>query len=245
MSRALPAHANLDHLRKQAKDRLPELQMRAPGSKLADAQHAIAREYGFASWPKLKAHVESITRPANPAGAVVAPSSQGGGGGGGGMAANVVDGPPPSYSFERYTQKARQALFFARYEASQMGSVSIEPEHVLLGLIRAGQGLSGRIFERVPLSLGQARADLLAHAVPQGELSSSVQIPFSLVTKHIFRCATEEANALRHRDIGIAHVLLGILRDERSASTAILEKNGMRLHTVRDDIAHLLNEEPM
>ena len=98
MSRTLPAHANLDHLRKQAKDRLPELQQRNPGSKLADAQHAIAREYGFASWPRLKAHVESIACPADPAGAVAAPPSQGVRGGGG-VAANVVDGPPPSYGF--------------------------------------------------------------------------------------------------------------------------------------------------
>jgi hypothetical protein len=60
MSRTLPARANLDHLRKQAKDLLSELQRRTPGAKLADAQHVIARDYGFASWPKLKAHVESL-----------------------------------------------------------------------------------------------------------------------------------------------------------------------------------------
>ena len=62
MSRALPAHPNLDHLKKQAKDLLPDLQQQHPGSKLADALHAIAREYGFATWPVLKAHVESLPR---------------------------------------------------------------------------------------------------------------------------------------------------------------------------------------
>src|SRR5262249_15271947 len=58
MSRDLPARPNLEHLRKQAKDLLSELQQRDPALQLADAQHAIAREYGFARWPKLKAHVE-------------------------------------------------------------------------------------------------------------------------------------------------------------------------------------------
>jgi Glyoxalase superfamily protein len=65
MSRNLPAHPNLEHLRKQAKDLLPELQQQDPDSKLADAQHAIAREYGFVNWPALKAHVESLPRTAD------------------------------------------------------------------------------------------------------------------------------------------------------------------------------------
>jgi hypothetical protein len=66
MSRSLPLHPNLEHLKKQAKDLLHELQQRDPASKLADAQHAIAREYGFASWPKLKVYVESLQHPVVP-----------------------------------------------------------------------------------------------------------------------------------------------------------------------------------
>jgi hypothetical protein len=58
MSRDLPPRPNLDHLRKQAKELLVSLRQRNPESQLAEAQHAIAREYGFESWPRLKAHVE-------------------------------------------------------------------------------------------------------------------------------------------------------------------------------------------
>jgi hypothetical protein len=58
MSRSLPPQPNLEHLKKQAKDRLRELKQQHPAAQLADAQHSLAREYGFASWPKLKAHVE-------------------------------------------------------------------------------------------------------------------------------------------------------------------------------------------
>ncbi|HXQ33006.1 MAG TPA: hypothetical protein VN843_03170 [Anaerolineales bacterium] len=61
MSRNLPPHPNLEHLRKQAKDLLHDLQQHNPASKLADAQFALAREYGFASWPKLKSYVESLS----------------------------------------------------------------------------------------------------------------------------------------------------------------------------------------
>ena len=70
MSRNLPTYPNLDHLKKQAKNLLHALQQRNPGLKLADAQHAIAREYGFARWPNLKAHVESLTHSSAPAEAV-------------------------------------------------------------------------------------------------------------------------------------------------------------------------------
>jgi hypothetical protein len=58
MSRDLPARPSLDHLKKQAKELLQTLKLQNPDVQLADAQHALAREYGYASWPRLKAHVE-------------------------------------------------------------------------------------------------------------------------------------------------------------------------------------------
>ena len=68
MSRELPAKPNLEHLREQAKDLLRKLRQTDAGAslKLADAQHTLAREYGFATWPKLKEHVESLTRMLEP-----------------------------------------------------------------------------------------------------------------------------------------------------------------------------------
>jgi hypothetical protein len=67
MSRDLPVRPHLEHLRKQAKELLHRLQQQDPGARLSDAQHTIAREYGFSSWPRLKAHVErESTPPPNP-----------------------------------------------------------------------------------------------------------------------------------------------------------------------------------
>jgi hypothetical protein len=60
MSRKLPVHPNLEYLKKQAKRRLTDLQRQQPNLQLADAQHAIAREYGFATWAGLKALVQSV-----------------------------------------------------------------------------------------------------------------------------------------------------------------------------------------
>ena len=61
MSRQLPKRPNLEYLKKQAKERLAEVLQQDPSAQLADAQHALAREYGFESWPKLHAHVEAAT----------------------------------------------------------------------------------------------------------------------------------------------------------------------------------------
>jgi hypothetical protein len=61
MSRHLPLRPNFEYLKKQAKDLLRDLQQQDPSAQLADAQHALAREYGFSSWPVLKAHVESVS----------------------------------------------------------------------------------------------------------------------------------------------------------------------------------------
>ena len=63
MSRNLPPQPNLEHLKKQAKDLLHELKQQNPDAQLADAQFSLAREYGFASWPKLKAYVDSQSNP--------------------------------------------------------------------------------------------------------------------------------------------------------------------------------------
>ena len=62
MSQPLPAHPDLEHLRKQAKALLRDLRTRDAEAKLADALHLVARQYGFPSWPKLKAHVKSIVQ---------------------------------------------------------------------------------------------------------------------------------------------------------------------------------------
>src|SRR5476649_606556 len=145
--------------------------------------------------------------------------------------------------FERYTERARRVLFFARYEASQLGSISIETEHLLLGLIREGKGLTSRIFARSHLSLENIRKEIEGRTVFREKVSTSVEIPFSAETKRVLQFAAEEADRLLHNYIGTEHLLLGILREERSVAASILMEKGMRLNTVREDIVSLLNEK--
>jgi hypothetical protein len=145
--------------------------------------------------------------------------------------------------FERYTERARRVLFFARYEASNLGSLSIETEHLLLGLIREGKGLSSRIFARSHLSLEAIRREIEGRTTFREKVSVSVEIPFSAEAKRVLGFAAEEADRLLHNYIGTEHLLLGILREERSVAASILLEKGMRLGRVRDDIVLLLNDK--
>ena len=134
-------------------------------------------------------------------------------------------------------------MFFARYEASQLGSISIETEHLLLGLIREGKGLTSRIFARSHLSLENIRKEIEGRTVFREKVSTSVELPFSTETKRVLQFSAEEADRLLHNYIGTEHLLLGILREERSVAATILSEKGMRLNTVREDIVQLLNEK--
>ena len=96
--------------------------------------------------------------------------------------------------FERFTERARRVLFFSRYEASQLGSISIESEHLLLDLFREGKGLTSRIFARSHLSLEDVRKDIEGHTGFREKVSPSIEIPFSTETKRVLRTAAEEAD---------------------------------------------------
>lgn len=144
--------------------------------------------------------------------------------------------------FERYTEAARRALFFARYEASQMGSVSLDPEHLLLGLIRHPTGITARVFAKSHIPLDEIRKEIRSRATFREKLATSVEIPFNGGAKRVLQHAAEEADCLLHRDIDTEHLLLGILHGERCLAAAILAEKGMRLDIVREAVVHARNE---
>src|SRR5688500_20298375 len=135
--------------------------------------------------------------------------------------------------FERYTERARRVIFFARYEASQLGSNSIETEHLLLGLIREGKGLTSRIFSKSHLSMESIRKEIEGRALYRDKVSTSVDIPLSPESKRVLGFGAEGAERMLHNYIGTARVLLGLLRDAQSLAAGSLAERGVRLSAVR------------
>ena len=137
--------------------------------------------------------------------------------------------------FERYTEKARRVIFFARYEASQFGSPYIESEHLLLGLLREDKGLTNR-FLRSHAAVESIRKQVEGHTVAREKTSTSVDLPLSNESKRVLAYAGEEAERLANQHIGTEHLLLGLLREEKCFSAQILMERGLRLSVVREEL---------
>jgi ATP-dependent Clp protease ATP-binding subunit ClpC len=138
--------------------------------------------------------------------------------------------------FERYTEKARRVIFFARYEASQFGSQAIETEHILLGLLREDKQLTQRFFQSAQQALESIRKEIRERAGLQDKVAASVDLPLSSSAKQVLTFAAEESDRLGHPHIGTEHLLLGILREEKSTAAQILYQRGLRLDRVREDV---------
>ena len=144
--------------------------------------------------------------------------------------------------FERYTEKARRVIFFARYEASQFGSPCIETEHLLLGLLREDKALANR-FLRSSASVESIRKQIEAHTTLREKVSTSVDLPLSHECKRVLAYGAEEAERLNHKHIGTEHLLLGLLREEKCFAADILHERGLRLSQVREEIARSSSEK--
>ena len=135
--------------------------------------------------------------------------------------------------FERYTEKARRVIFFGRYEASEFGSPCIETEHLLLGILREDKALILRLFKH-PGTIESIRKDIEGHLVTGKKIPTSVDLPLSNEGKRVLAYAAEEAEKFAHKNIGVGHLLLGMLREEKCFVAELLRKGGINLASARE-----------
>jgi ATP-dependent Clp protease ATP-binding subunit ClpC len=145
--------------------------------------------------------------------------------------------------FEKYTEKARRVIFFARYEASQFGSPYIETEHLLLGLIREDKNLTNRFFPKANSSIDSIRKEIEGRTVVRDKVSTSVDLPFSDESKRVLNAAADESERLSHKHIGTEHMLLGLLREEKSIAAEILRERGLRIGMIREELSRGSSEK--
>ena len=130
--------------------------------------------------------------------------------------------------FERFTESARRTLFFARYEASRLGSTSIETEHLLLGVIRQPDTLIATLFARADVPIESIRRDLERVAATNERVSTSVEIPFSEDVKHALHQAAVEADGAAERNRARHAVYVRQLACKSSQSQQAAEARDVR-----------------
>lgn len=138
--------------------------------------------------------------------------------------------------FERYTEKARRVVFFARYEASEFGSQWIETEHLLLGILREDKAPTNRFLPSGG-SVESIRQRIRALTPARDKTATSVDLPLSRESKRVLAYSAEEADRLRHEHIDTGHMLLGLLREEKSLAASLLQERGLSVAKVREELA--------
>ena len=142
--------------------------------------------------------------------------------------------------FERFTERARRAVVLAQEEARKLDHGYIGTEHLLLGLIREGEGVAAKALESLGISLKTVREQVVAR-VGRGQRPPSGHIPFTERAKRVLELSLRESGQLGHRYIGTEHVLLAIVREGDGIAAQVLTGLGADLDRVRQQVIELLH----
>lgn len=142
--------------------------------------------------------------------------------------------------FNRFTERARKVILLAKEEAKRFNHDYIGTEHILLGLIREGEGVAATVLNKLGLSLEKIRFEVekLVQVGPSTVVSGD--IPFTPTAKKVIELAAEEARSLGHNYIGTEHLLLGLLREGESIAAQVLLNLELDLNKVRNEVINLL-----
>jgi ATP-dependent Clp protease ATP-binding subunit ClpC len=141
--------------------------------------------------------------------------------------------------FERFTDRARRVVVIAQEEARRLEHSYIGTEHILLGLIREGDGLAARALRTMQINLDELKAEVEA-LVGRGQSAPPGHIPFTPRAKKTLELSLRESVQLSSGYIGTEHILLGVLREGEGPGAQVLAARGVTLEATRDLIARLL-----
>jgi ATP-dependent Clp protease ATP-binding subunit ClpC len=143
--------------------------------------------------------------------------------------------------FERFTDRARRVVVLAQEESRMLDHDYIGTEHLLLGLIREGEGVAAQVLESMDISLAVVRQQVEEIIGRGGKAGPTGHIPFTPRAKKVMELSLREALALGHNYIGTEHLLLGLIREGEGVAAQVLEKMGADLNSVRQAVVGLLS----
>jgi ATP-dependent Clp protease ATP-binding subunit ClpC len=142
--------------------------------------------------------------------------------------------------FNRFTERARKVIILAKEEARRFNHDYIGTEHILLGLVREGEGVAAAVLQKLGVSLENIRLEIEKLVQPGPTTQIIGDIPFTPRAKKALELAAEEARSLGHNYIGTEHLLLGLIKENEGVASQVLLNLGLDLNTVRNEVMELL-----
>ncbi len=143
--------------------------------------------------------------------------------------------------FDKFTERARRVLTLAQEEAQRFNHNYIGTEHLLLGLVREGDGVAAKVLNNLGVELSKVRS-AVEFIIGRGEKTVSGEIGLTPRAKKVIELAVEEARRLNHSYIGTEHLLLGLVREGEGIAFGVLESLGVSLERVRTETARILSQ---
>src|SRR5437867_1489484 len=143
--------------------------------------------------------------------------------------------------FDKFTERARKVLTLANEEAQRFNHNYIGTEHILLGLVREGDGVAARVLANLGIELPKVRS-AVEFIIGRGDRMVMGEIGLTPRAKKVIELAVDEAKRLNHHYIGTEHLLLGLVREGEGIAAGVLESLGVSLDKVRAQVIHVLNQ---
>src|SRR5437868_3301588 len=141
--------------------------------------------------------------------------------------------------FDKFTERARRVLTLAQEEAQRFNHNYIGTEHLLLGLVREGDGVAAKVLSNLGVELNKVRS-AVEFIIGRGDRATTGEIGLTPRAKRVIELAVDEARRLNHSYIGTEHLLLGLVREGEGIAAGVLESLGVNLERVRGETTRIL-----
>ncbi len=142
-----------------------------------------------------------------------------------------------------FTDRTRKVLAMAREEAIRLQHDYVGTEHILLGLVREGEGVAAFVLRNLNVDFGQIREHIEA-SVRKGHSTLALgELPYTSRAKKVLEYAMREAGALKHSYVGTEHLLIGLLCEEKAIAAQVLKSLGLSLAQARAEMLRVLGSD--
>jgi len=142
-----------------------------------------------------------------------------------------------------FTDRVRKVVSFSRQEAEWLGHAYVGTEHLLLGIVREGEGVAATVLQNLDVELDEIHQKIMDTVKAGRAQISGADLPYTSRAKKVLELAMSEARELNHSYVGTEHLLIGLLREEKGIAAQVLIDGGVTLDRARAEMLRILGTE--